>query len=283
MAEVWRLKHGLVPFSSAFLHRAQAASRWLATMVNSSTGDAPNIGANDGARLLPLTDTAYRDFRPSVQLATVLFSGERAYSGTGEWDLPLHWLNVDIPEEVASTPDSRLFDDGGYAVLKQGRCFVLLRYPRFRFRPSQADALHLDLWRDGACLLGDAGSYSYNTAVRWLSYFPGTASHNTVQFDGRDQMPRLSRFLFGDWLRTSAVEPLKSQVQSQECGASYTDARGATHRRHVAVNDNHLTITDELSGFIKTAVLRWRLQPGEWVVQESRLRTESSGYRSMAA
>ena len=67
---------------------------------------------------------------------------------------------------------------------------------RFRFRPSQADAMHVDLWVKDQNLLSDAGTYSYNTDARWLKYFPGTQSHNTVQFDDRDQMPRLGRFLF---------------------------------------------------------------------------------------
>jgi hypothetical protein len=61
----------------------------------------------------------------------------------------------------------------------------------FRFRPSQADALHLDFWLAGSNVLRDAGSYSYNTEPEWLNVFPGhNASHNTVQFDDRDQMPR---------------------------------------------------------------------------------------------
>jgi len=74
-------------------------------------------------------------------------------------------------------------------VLRHGPAMALLRYPRFRFRPSQADALHLDFWVSGENWLRDAGSFSYNTEQRWLNYFPGTVAHNTIQFDGRDQMP----------------------------------------------------------------------------------------------
>ena len=60
--------------------------------------------------------------------------------------------------------------------------------------PSQADAMHVDLWVNGKNLLVDAGSYSYNTNTGLSDYFNGTASHNTVQFDDRDQMPKLGRF-----------------------------------------------------------------------------------------
>jgi len=163
-------------------------------MVSSLNGDGPNLGANDGARLLQLTDTTYRDHRPSVQLAMALFAGQRAYAEEGPWNHALQWLGVPLPQALASQPGSQVADDGGFAILRRGAAMAMLRYPRFRFRPSQADALHLDLWLDGDNLLRDAGSYSYNTEPKWLNYFGGTASHNTVQFDERDQMPRLSRF-----------------------------------------------------------------------------------------
>ncbi|WP_426779320.1 heparinase II/III family protein, partial [Pseudomonas aeruginosa] len=154
---------------------------------------------------------------------------------------------------------------------------AMLRYPRFRFRPSQADALHLDLWLEGRNLLRDAGTYSYNTESAWLSYFPGTASHNTIQFDGRDQMPRLSRFLFGDWLKATQAVPLTSERASEEMNAfsaAYTDGYGARHKREVALFPDGLKVIDEISGFSASAVLRWRLEPGSWVLDGNTLKGE---------
>ena len=264
MVEVWRKKLALPAFSATFQLRARAAAHWLFSLVDEHTGDAPNIGANDGARLLPLTDTDYRDFRPAVQLSMALFAGKRAYEAAGEWDLPLRWLLLPSPSAVAARPASQLFDHGGYALLRRERTYAVLRYPRFRFRPSQADALHVDLWRAGINLLRDAGTFSYNTSAQWLSYFPGTASHNTLQFDGRDQMPRLSRFLFGEWLRTREVESLVDQVAASSCGATYVDGSGVRHERHVSLTDVGLQVRDEFTGFKDRAVLRWRLQPGDW-------------------
>src|SRR3546814_21172555 len=89
---------------------------------------------------------------------------------------------------------------------------AMLRYPLFRFRPSQADARHLDLWLGGRNLLRDAGSFSY--AEEDGVWFGGTSAHNSVEFDGRDQMPRLGRFLFGAWLKADGVEAVS------ECGAN---------------------------------------------------------------
>ena len=268
MVEVWQRKLELPKFSVRWQQRARSAAHWLNAMTNPYNGDGPNLGANDGARLLPLTDTDYRDFRPSVQLATVLFSGVDAYFEDGVWNQPLHWLGLDRPEKPIPAAKSEVFDQGGYALLYDRDVKVMLRYPRFRFRPSQADALHLDFWLQGRNLLRDAGTYSYNTEARWLNYFPGTQSHNTVQFDGRDQMPRLSRFLFGDWLKTNVFESLSGSSDEQTITAGYKDSKDAQHVRNVSLRKRLLRVTDEIAGFKEKAVLRWRLEPGDWQISE---------------
>jgi len=153
----------------------------------------------------------------------------------------------------------------------------LLRYPRFRFRPSQADALHLDFWLGGLNILRDAGSFSYNTDARWLSYFPGTQSHNTIQFDDRDQMPRLSRFLFGDWLQAKSAKS-SFTLEQKDSEASYCDDWGVEHLRRVSLTDKKLVVIDHVSRFQKKAVLRWRLMPGDWVLEG---RTISNGHVSL--
>jgi hypothetical protein len=264
MAEVWRRHLALPAFSPRWNGRALAATQWLRHMVNPFNGDGPNVGANDGARLLQLTETAYRDHRPSVQLAMALFAGHRAYPYEGPWDDALHWLGVPMPQQVVPVPDSFVADDGGFAVLRRGAAMVMLRYPRFRFRPSHPDALHVDLWVGGENMLRDAGTYSYNTDPQWLAYFGGTESHNTVQFDSRDQMPRLSRFLLGDWLKTDWLDPLKEDACGVSFGAGYRDGRNARHRRRIHLSDGLVRIEDEVSGFVQKAVLRWRLAPGGW-------------------
>jgi hypothetical protein len=264
IAEVWRQHLGLPAFSALWQTRALVATHWLRHMVNPMNGDGPNVGANDGARLLQLTDTSYRDYRPCVQLAMALFSGQRAYAEHISWNSSFPWLGVPIPRVQAQPPGHLVADDGGFVVLRRGVAMVMLRYPRFKFRPSQADALHLDLWLAGDNLLRDAGSYSYNTEPEWLNYFGGTASHNTVQFDGRDQMPRLSRFLFGDWLKTFFLERLTEDARTTQFGAGYRDRKQASHHRRISLADSYLRVMDEVAGLRNNAVLRWRLMPGDW-------------------
>lgn len=262
LVEVWRRRLQLPSFSVALTDRLASATRWLEAMFDPITGDAPNLGANDGARLIPLADTPFRDFRPSLQLAAELFCSARAIAAEGPWDQPLIWLGQRKSTATLPAPASVTLDDGGFHLMRQGQAFALLRYPRFRFRPSQADALHLDLWVSGQNLLRDAGTYSYASAEG--AWFAGTAAHNTVQFDGRDQMPRLGRFLFGAWLKAESVTPVACRDGTVTAAAGYCDNWGARHHRAVVLSDHGLTCTDRLSGKARSAVLRWRLAPGEW-------------------
>lgn len=267
LVEAWRRYCNLPVFSDQLMARLGAATDWLWAMTDAETGDAPNIGANDGARLLQLTDSDYRDFRPSVQLAAALFRGTDAF-GPGPWTTPLRWLSV-TKGKPTEPPSNISFEDGGYHLLRKGQAFAILRYPRFRFRPSQADALHIDLWHAGRNLLCDGGTFSYNAAGG--EWFSSTLAHNTVIFDGRDQMPRLGRFLFGEWLRSDRVETVQTTGEMSIAGAGYTDSHGAQHHRRVSLTANSLICTDTLSGTFQKAELRWRLCPGEWVLDGTTL------------
>lgn len=268
IVELWRRRFTLPRFSTCLQSRLIAAAQWLAAMVDPSSGDAPNLGANDGARLLPLTDS-FRDFRPSVQLAMILFSGFRAYTGEGSWNTPLYWFDIDLPESIMPSMGNQVFDEGGYAILRNQYVMALLRYPRFRFRPSQADALHVDLWKKSVNLLRDAGTYSYHAEPEFLHYFSSTKAHNTVEFDGRDQMPRLSRFLWGDWLKTASIEPLLETKESTSFAAAYRDSHGVYHKRRLTLTNSKLEVLDEIAEFKHKAILRWRLAPGDWKIVES--------------
>lgn len=260
IAEFWRRRSGAKAFSPLFRERAAAASEWLRTIVDATTGDAPNIGANDGANLLPLSDTDYRDFRVSAQLGCHYFQCANAYP-PGPWDEAVRWLGVERAERDLPAAQSRAFDKGGFAVLRHGPAMAVLRYPRFAFRPSQADALHVDFWLSGTDVLRDGGSYRYNTDDALVEYFGGVASHNTIQFDSAPQMPRLGRFLLGDWLKTEAAA-----FAPQHAQASYRSKRERwRHDRDVQLGDA-LLVTDTVEGFAREAVLRWRLQPGDWTL-----------------
>jgi hypothetical protein len=128
-----------------------------------------------------------------------------------------------------------------------------------RFRPGHADLLHLDLWDGPRALLRDGGTGAYNPPPGqgwWHAHFTGTAAHNTIAFDGADQMPRAGRFLFARWPRTGRL--------ADGTGAWIRDHRGNRHARRVrpAPGGHGWTIEDRIEGPFREAALRWRLMPG---------------------
>lgn len=270
LCEIWRQRQGLEPFSPELMARLRAATHWLRQLVDPGTGDAPNLGANDGALLMPLADCDFRDFRPTLQLAAALFCNARAITPDGAWNEPLKWLQVSLPSGVLPPIMSESFDRGGLHVLRNDRAAAYLRYPRYRFRPSQADALHLDLWVDGANLLRDGGTYSYAEGPG-RPFLGSTAAHNTAQFDGRDQMPRAGRFLFADWLQARSVRSVATAGNEIEAAAGYRDAMGAEHHRTIILSPTGLRCIDRLSGNAANAVIRWRLMPGPWTLDNRTL------------
>lgn len=270
LASLWAEKTGAPRLGTEAQSRILDGARWLQAIVDPATGDAPNLGSNDSSHLFAVPETDYRDFRPTVALAAVLFGDGRPWP---DYDDPrVSALGFTQGDHVWPSPRSRSFDVGGYHVLRAGQAVVVLRYPRFRYRPSQADALHLDLWHSGRNLLRDGGTFSYNTdGAEW---FGGTSAHNTVTFDERDQMPRLGRFLFGDWLRAETVQTVQRDGDAVGAAAGYIDSKGARHHRQVTLTPTSLTCVDTLSGFFREAELRWRLFPGDWVLEGNTLRGE---------
>lgn len=268
LAEFWRKLTDLRPFSKQFYQRAAKATEWLYRMVDDVSGDAPNTGANDGARFFHFVNSDYRDFRPSVQLASALFTQSLAYTNCESANQLLVKLKIQPPAKPLAIDKTHDSQDGGFAILQSGTSKLLFRYPRFKFRPSHCDALHVDLFLSGRNVLRDAGTYSYNCDTAVYEKLRGTAGHNTIQFDGRDQMPKLSRFLFGSWLKTVDKVPLQASPDAKCIGAGYCDDRGAKHHRLVKLTPQAMVVTDKAEGSFQTGVLRWRLLPANWIVTQ---------------
>ena len=257
-AELWRRRLGDAPFTSSLVQRCKAAADWLAAVTNAESGNAPNLGANDGADAFNLMLSDYRDYRPAAALATMVF-------GAGDRTEPTDEISfADLP---AQAKRSRTFPDFGLALLNPrgdgGGAYAFLRFPVRRFRPSHADPLHFDLWTaDGRNLLRDGGTFSY-ADPEWSAYFSGIAAHNTVQFGDREPMPRISRFLFADWIQGS-FETLPDAEGWSRWSGRYTDAFGAWHRRTVEAKDDSWRIVDEIGGTDLAPTIRWRLLTDDW-------------------
>ena len=260
LAEIVRQKLNLTAFSNDLYQQVTKATDWLYVLTQEN-GDVPNLGANDGARLLPISATDYRDFRPTVQLASTLFVQHSYYQDAGSYDQTLIFFGISKKNKIQFNLPTKNnnFAESGLITARQQDFFVAFKLPIFKFRPSQCDALHLDVWWRGENILRDGGTFSYNSTQDDLDYFSGVASHNTVQFDQRLPMPRLSRFLFGAWLK-----PIGLNYQPHHFSCGYQDYWHAQHHREVELTEKQITVTDTVKGFKQQAVLRWRLSLDDW-------------------
>lgn len=261
LAEAFRRQWELRSFSVAFYDRMRAATVWLSHMMDHTTGEASNLGPNDGAYLFNLINQPYRDFRPTILFTSALFIGNGDYGSIA--DQPMTSL-FELPGPHTPPPVGDRSFAGGYVRLTiDSKCWGICRFASFKSRPKDGDVLHLDLWRNGQNVLRDAGSYTFGDENVHYE-FTGVASHNTVQFDQREQMRRISRFLVSDWIAMDHVSEIQRRGRYVSWSASYTDYAGATHHRSIAATDAEWTVEDTVCGFKDHAVIRWRLAPENW-------------------
>ena len=279
LVEHFRQAWKLPSFADEVLSRLRAATMWLYHLTDPQSGDAPNLGTNDGSFVFRLSSCGYRDFRPSVQWAAWLFHGQRFYE-PGPYDETLFWLGhpLDRPAKPPERPP-KSFPEFGLVLMDTGRTRGFVRTTKNRFRPAHADALHLDLWVDGRNLLRDSGSYSYNDDDTCYRFLSGTPSHNCVTFEDRDQMPRIGKFLFGCWTNVEENQPLHRGEEGLQWAGSYRDDRGCLHIREITATESRWCITDRIAGFDDSAPLRWRLMPGDWVLTPTGTRSSMAEIR----
>ena len=201
---LWTLR--LAEIHHAPLHddirvRAQAAFDFMRSFVDPVSGLVPNYGSDDGSLILPLAPGSYRDFRPLLQLGAAVLN--RPALKPGPWSEAALWLGGEPEAEEKVAAASPAVAKTGYFRLGDENYWALIRAGRYTRRPFQADQLHVDLWWQGINLARDAGTYLYNGPPPWNNGLAGTAVHNTVTVDHRDQMGRAGRFLWVDWAQAT--------------------------------------------------------------------------------
>lgn len=250
VAEWLRRRWSGPPAAPATLARMAEATRWLHRLACPRTGALPRIGHQDGSHVADLSEAGPDDASGSLERAARLFC--HASAGWPE-DAGCAAMGLPLPGETLGRPGD--WRSAGFLGRRSGRARAILRTGPLRFRPNHADLLHLDLWDGPLNLLRDGGTGAYNPQDRsWVAYFQGTAAHNTIGFDGEDQMPRLGPFLFAHWPETGVLPD----------GGWLRDWRGRTHARELVATLGGFRVEDRIGGPFREAVLRWRLAPGEW-------------------
>ncbi|MBZ9629085.1 heparinase II/III family protein [Psychroflexus sp. CAK1W] len=257
-------------FSNRVNERLLKLGQWQITMTANEEGNTPNLGSNDGAMFENLHQCDYRDFRPSTQLFFGVLLNKRVYNnqhrdGFDEalwWRYPSSYLNFPLYKS-----DQLKFGilDKQFLYVKEEQLSLYMRLPQDQFRPSSSDAFHMDLWVNGKNVLCDSGTYSYNSGSE-TDRFKSVTAHNTVQFGHHEQMPKISRFLYGGWLKASIQKPLEKKSSIYSFSASYKDHNQNKHIRSFELDTNlsQLTVKDTFEKSKETeATVFWHIPVSE--------------------
>lgn len=254
IAEWLRRRHGAPALPAVLAARAAALARWLHNLTDPATGATPPLGLEDGSAFADLGLHGPHDARGSVERALRLFAGA---GGDAPQDAGCAWLDVGPAPPAPRPARWQVAGTRGWAA---GGGRAVLRTGPLRFRPGQADLLHLSLHAADDWLLRDGGTGSYDPpAAWWWHALAGARAHNAAVFDGREPMPRLGRFLLGGWPRAT---PLSD-------GAAMQDRHGHRQARRVSVEGRVWTIEDRFRGRFGHVALHWRLRPAAWQLIES--------------
>jgi hypothetical protein len=272
---------GGAEFPGDIQEKLKAATHWLLALCEPASGRVPNLGANDGSNLMPLSSCAIDDYRPVFQTAARAFI-KKAVFPAGLWDEESAWLGLGSIPTVAgmegpATLSSKSYRESPATLnIPKDNSWGYLRCTHFRSRPSHADQLHLDLWWRGWNIAQDAGTYLYNAGPPWDNSLTGTDVHNTLTINGMNQMQRAGRFLWLDWAQARLLEHWRGEEGSWErLVASQVGYRkiGVEHRRTVTAHRggkwevlDQLLAIRKLNNIAITAGVHWLLPDWEWEI-----------------
>ncbi|MGQ0524904.1 MAG: alginate lyase family protein [Betaproteobacteria bacterium] len=201
-------------YSAPFQTRIEAMLEFLASIMDVN-GNVPMIGDSDDAVVVRLDHRPrHCGFRSLLASGSLLFRRPEFKKKAGELDERTRWLIKDAERlyRALDTSNVRLpvrysFPQGGYYVLgcdlETPREIRLvadagpLGYQAIAAH-GHADALSFTLSVGGLEFFVDPGTYAYHTRENWRRYFRGTAAHNTLRIDSRDQSQPGGNFM---WLK----------------------------------------------------------------------------------
>jgi hypothetical protein len=231
-------------------------------------GSTPQIGDADGGWLLPLADRSPDDFQGLFSTAAAVFGRpDYAWAAPGPAPEPvwllgpagLHAFEALRQAPPATTP-SRLFAEGGYAVMRSGwdaraHHLILDAGPLgggISDAHGHADLLSVQVSVFGAPYLVDPGTYCYIAEPEWRAFFRGTTAHSTVVVDRTGQAAPAGPFRWDSrprarvrrWVSTEAFDFVDAEHDAYR---RLPDP--VLHRRRVLfVKPRYWVVVDDLEG-----------------------------------
>jgi hypothetical protein len=161
-------------------------------------GPAPTLGDDDGGRVFDPRRNRAEHLRDPLAVGAVLFQ-ESAWAAAAQgpteevvWLLgPSAARNCFTLAKLGQKEPAREFKESGTYILSAGVSSLIMDAGPLgsgRGGHGHADALSLCLNVNGQSCLQDSGTFSYTGEPEWRDHFRGTAAHNTVAIDGKDQI-----------------------------------------------------------------------------------------------
>jgi hypothetical protein len=179
--------------STNFQEKLRRMAEYLDALMG-SCGRLPLIGDDDGGRLFHPYGQRESFGRATLATCGIYFNQPGwIYKPSDLHEQAAWWLGR--PALAASSQNqlprkSSFFPDTGVAVMTGGAAQIIVKAGGFG--PSSAGHSHSDalsfVCRNGFTdLLIDSGTYTYLADPAWRNQFRGSAAHNTVRIDGKDQ------------------------------------------------------------------------------------------------
>ncbi|MEO8335904.1 MAG: alginate lyase family protein [bacterium] len=184
--------------STQMHQRLALAAGHLADLARAD-GSMPIVGDDDGGSLVVLEDRAFADVRSTLATAAVVLDKPELAAVAGAATEEVLWLlGPDGVRKVeaslgAPAPDhtSRLFETGGYAVLRDAWNTTAMHalvdcgpLGAMNCGHAHSDALSIEVSAGGCPFLVDPGTYTYTESAADRNHFRDSAAHNTVTVDG---------------------------------------------------------------------------------------------------
>jgi hypothetical protein len=250
--DMFLFHHTLEPLPEP--ERLGAMAEFLAAVIGAD-GSLPFLGDDDGGRLFHPFGPRSGFARATLATCSVLL--EREYFHYSDGDLmeqAIWWIGPRAitakPARIVPAP-SRYFPQSGIVSMRSDDMHVLFKAGAFgpgSAGHSHSDALSLVASSGEGEILIDPGTFTYVGDPVWRERFRGSAAHNTIRVNGRDQADPAGPFR---WVNKPAIEApswkTEHELDQIEAVCSYA---GIRHRRQVSFQkaERLLTVRDAIEG-----------------------------------
>lgn len=248
-------RHGR-PFPKSVRKRLAAAGSFLRAITDEG-GCLPRIGDDDEGRVIASAPWPDAGYASSVLgcLATVLDRRELAPPVVRP-ALRNVFFGLPAPTSGDARESALLFSQGGYSVFRRAiagrRTLIAMDHGPLGHLSiaahGHADALAVWLHVDDQPVLVDAGTYLYHSGREWRDRLRGTALHNTLTLDERDQSRIAGPFNWGQRAKCTllAWQGEGEELYVRACHDGYRASHGLIHERRLTAHARGFTVHDTL-------------------------------------